>query len=110
MATIPPPYDPLQPPPGYWYQRYWRYTNRPRAGCGCLYLVLIFFVAWWFLSLLYPPFGWRYWYGPAPVGTSMHRPDTIEIVIQSRLDEPLKPHAKPGSGLLARHGLEEQPT
>jgi hypothetical protein len=57
MAS-PPPY----PPDARWYGRYWRYTNRPRAGCGCLYLLIVFFVVWWIVSLLFPPLGWRYWW------------------------------------------------
>ncbi len=34
-----------------WHRRYWGYTSRPYAGCGCLYLVAIFLVVWLILSL-----------------------------------------------------------
>jgi hypothetical protein len=99
MATTPSPYDPSRPPSGYWYQRYWRYTNRPRAGCGCLYFALIFFVVCWHLSLLYPPFGWRYWYyGPVPDATSMRSSDTIHIAFIER---------RKGAGKINEHMIHQ---
>lgn len=40
----PPPRDP-------WYRRYWTYYNRPYAGFGCLYSLIIFLLVWFLLSL-----------------------------------------------------------
>lgn len=72
----PPPY----PPDDYWYRRYWRYTNRPRPGCGCLYTLVVVLIAWWILSLLFPPFGWRYWwYGPV---SELRQPQMYALVAE----------------------------
>jgi len=78
MAT-PPPYDPSLPPADPWHRRYWRYYNRPRPGCGCLYLVALVLVVWWLLTFFFPPLGWRYWYSPLPEGASMRSPGAIQI-------------------------------
>jgi hypothetical protein len=48
-----PPNDPRRDPA---YRRYWGYSNRPFAGCGCLYALLLFVLVWWLLSFLFPPF------------------------------------------------------
>lgn len=59
---IGPPRDPLAP--GYagrpWYGRYWGYYNRPRAGCGCLYTLLLILLLYWLFSLLFTPLA--FWY------------------------------------------------
>lgn len=40
------------PPPGRaGYRRYWNAYNRPNAGCGCLYTVIMFLLIWFLLSL-----------------------------------------------------------
>jgi hypothetical protein len=80
----PPPY----PPDARWHRRYWRYANRPRAGCGCLYLLLIVLVLWWLISWLYPPLGWRYWwYGPVPEGGFLV-PEIPVMSVQRELTAP----------------------
>lgn len=50
------------PPPGEdpWHRRYWRYYNRPRSGCGCLYVLVVFLLLWFLCSLFIPGVGiWR---------------------------------------------------
>lgn len=47
MTTIPPG-DP-------WHRRYWVAYNRPYAGCGCLWTILLILLVWWVLSFLFPP-------------------------------------------------------
>ncbi|HRW05470.1 MAG TPA: hypothetical protein P5121_10265 [Caldilineaceae bacterium] len=46
-----PPREPYNDP---WHRRYWGYSNRPYSGCGCLYLILIFLLIWWVVSLFVP--------------------------------------------------------
>ncbi len=57
MAAPPPPVDP-------WYRRYWGYYNRPFAGCGCLWTILMVLLIWWLLSLLFAPLA--FWRRPPP--------------------------------------------
>ena len=52
----------IVPPPAPWYARYGRFgrsygaVDRPRAGCGCFYLLLVLLLVWlawsWLLPLL----------------------------------------------------------
>lgn len=62
MAIIPPggPRDPNVPPTP-WYRTYWVYYNRPYAGCGCFYLVLLFTLMYWLLALLFFEGRWYWW-------------------------------------------------
>lgn len=48
--AVPPPKDP-------WYQRFYGYYRYPYPGCGCLYVLLLFFLLYWLLSLLFAPMG-----------------------------------------------------
>lgn len=34
------------------YRRYWRYYNRPYPGFGCLYMLILFLLLWFLLSLI----------------------------------------------------------
>ena len=47
-------------------------------------MLLVFLLLLWVLSLLFPPFVWRYWYRPVPEGTSMRSPDSIQIARMER--------------------------
>jgi hypothetical protein len=43
-----------------WHRRYWNAYNRPIAGCGCLYTILIILLIWWILSWIWPgAYFWR---------------------------------------------------
>jgi hypothetical protein len=56
MAPPPPP------PRDFWYGRYWRFYNRPRAGCGCLYSLILLAFLWLLLSWLFTPMRFWYWW------------------------------------------------
>ncbi|MBW3632430.1 MAG: hypothetical protein KY456_05300 [Chloroflexi bacterium] len=44
--AVPPPRDP-------WHRRYWGYYNRPFAGAGCLWTILMIILIWWVLSFFF---------------------------------------------------------
>lgn len=44
MAGPPPEY------PGGWYRRYYGYYDRPYAGCGCLWAIIIVLIIWWIIA------------------------------------------------------------
>jgi hypothetical protein len=50
------PNDPGPP----FYRRYWTTYNRPYSGCGCLWLIIVFFFIYWILSWIWFP-NWRWW-------------------------------------------------
>ena len=57
--AVPPPVGPYAAGP--WHRRYWGYYDRPRAGCGCLYTLLVVMLIWAVFSLLITPLPFWYW-------------------------------------------------
>ena len=57
--AVPPPVGPYTGGP--WYRRYWGYYDRPRAGCGCLYTLLVVVLIWALFSMLITPLPFWYW-------------------------------------------------
>jgi len=61
MAGPPPDYPPNYPGG---YRRYWGYYNRPYAGCGCLWTIIIILIIWWIIAWASwgdYGWGWRHW-------------------------------------------------
>lgn len=44
---------------------YWGYWDRPYSGCGCLWIIFIVIIVWWFIALAWEParFGQGWWPG-----------------------------------------------
>ncbi|MBA3632896.1 MAG: hypothetical protein H0W58_08840 [Acidobacteria bacterium] len=49
------------PPVEPYHRRYWGYANRPYNGCGCLWMLVTFFIIYMLVSLIFAPLRFGYW-------------------------------------------------